>query len=79
METKVCSKCKQERRINLFKADRASSSGLRTSCKMCDSDAYRAKKAQNPEVFEKYRANFRARNPEYMSMYMKDYYQLHKI
>ena len=79
MEVKTCSKCKQELRVSLFKSDSSKPSGLRSSCKLCCSQQYNKEKQENPTKFQKYRDNFRERNPDYFKDYMKEYRRLQAL
>lgn len=89
METKVCSKCKEEKKVCEFFKDGQKKDGLHSSCKVCVNNRVKIYKEQNPEKDkeskqkhylknkEKYsnlRQKWKKENPEYISNYSKLYY-----
>jgi hypothetical protein len=83
METKVCSKCKEEKKVCEFSKDKSRKDGLLYSCKECEkikfkiyrennkdklSEKYKRDKEKNPN----YHKEWRLKNPNYNSEYEKN-------
>lgn len=75
METKVCTRCKQEKLLTDFQKCARAKDGLQWECRYCKSA--RAKVSyQNPEIAEKRRAQHRewqSRNKEHIKKYGQKY------
>jgi hypothetical protein len=93
METKVCTKCSQEKKSCEFSKDSQKKDGLHSSCKVCVNNRVKIYKEKNPEKVkeskqkhylknkEKYsnlNKKWKEKNPEYMTTYLKHYYTKHK-
>lgn len=64
METKVCSKCKEEKKVSDFEKDRLRKSGLTSACKKCR-NFYRQKwRKKHPEKNREYGKRWRVKNRE---------------
>lgn len=89
METKVCSKCKEEKEVCEFYKNSQKKDGLHPRCKVCVNNCVKDYKEQNPEKVKKskqkhYLTNkekysnshqkWRKENPECISNYSKLYY-----
>jgi len=70
METKICSKCKEEKEVCEFNVSNKSKCGRQSSCKLC-------RKKYNDKNFEKNnirRLKWKNNNPDYSKNYNKQYY-----
>jgi len=90
METKVCSKCKEEKKVCDFGNSKKSKDGLLYCCKQCNSERgkkyvkenyektleqHRKWRSKNPEwVYERYK-NYRKNNPEKVNEMLKEWYK----
>jgi hypothetical protein len=94
METKVCSKCKEEKDVCEFHKSTANKSGLRNECKLCRTltkkKYYEENKLNILENKKKYylekkdiilekRMSYHYKNYELIKNYKKEYYQNNKI
>jgi len=93
METKVCSKCNEEKKVCEFYKDKQKKDGLTSTCKICKNNILKIYKEQNPDKvkeskqkeylknIEKYRnqnKKWKNENPDYMIKYLKNYYDENK-
>ena len=49
METKVCSKCKENKKVCEFYLDRQKKNGLSSDCKVCKKKSVNNYREQNPD------------------------------
>jgi hypothetical protein len=75
MKTKVCTKCKVEKEINLFNKDKSKKDGCDSHCKNCKVE-YRKKNGinnyiNNLENLLKYKKTYRENNKEHIREYRK--------
>ena len=86
MQTKVCSKCKQELCLTLFSKNKQGKDGLRSECKLCQKKYREENKEKRSEYRKKYyegnrekvlesRKKYRQENKEKFSEYIKKYLQ----
>jgi len=54
MNTKICTKCKEEKHLSEFSKDRAKKSGRTSQCKKCKNDYMKLFRKNNPELCKKY-------------------------
>lgn len=66
METKVCSKCKEEKEICEFGNSKTSKDGLFYSCKQCNNKRSVEYRKNNPEKVLELTRNWTAKNPEWV-------------
>ena len=66
METKVCSKCKEEKKICEFGNSKTSKDGLFYSCKQCNNKRSVEYRKNNPEKVLELTRNWTAKNPEWV-------------
>ena len=93
METKTCSKCKEEKNVCEFGIDRGSKTGLRGKCKLCQKvikkEYYEINKLSILEEKKKYYLNkkniilekakdYHHKNKDTIKNYRKQYYQNNK-
>ena len=94
METKVCTKCKEEKNVCDFYLDRQKKNGLSSDCKVCRKKSVKNYGEKNPNKIkqskqkeylkniEKYRTRnkkWKSENPNYMLNYLKIYYDKNKV
>jgi hypothetical protein len=81
---KKCSKCKEEKKIELFSKNKSTKDGLRNRCKLCDKEYalqrkdyqknyYISKKDSNPELYKQKRAEGYIKNKEKIKIRNKEY------
>jgi len=74
-DTKVCSKCGEEKPIDLFGKDKYKKSGLKPSCKKCCNEQYKHWHNKNVEkLMEKYK-KYNIVNKEKISKRKKEYFK----
>ena len=66
METKVCSKCKQEKKVCEFGNSKSSKDGLLYCCKKCNNKRSVEYRKNNPEKVLEITRNWTAKNPEWV-------------
>lgn len=77
MNTKTCSKCKQELPVTEFYKNKSSKDGLYGSCKKCHCERTRAWSSKNPEKMNGYAAKWRDENRGKINEAAKErYYEL---
>ena len=64
METKVCSKCKEEKNIFEFGNSKKSKDKLQYSCKKCNNLRSKKYRQNNPQKIREIQKNWRKKNPE---------------
>ena len=69
MSTKICSKCKQEKNVELFYKSIHQKDGFTNQCKSCVKQSYEDKKDKKLE----YQKSYRTRNIEKITEYQKNY------
>lgn len=89
METKICTRCKEEKSFNMFSKAKKGKFGLRATCKSCDSHYHFSNKEKisskahiyyenNKDIIITRTAQYRIDNPTYKRDYDKKYWQLNK-
>jgi len=73
IKTKICTKCKTEKPIEMFCKQKASKDGIRPQCKKCDK-AYRQ---ANRDVIAERTKVYQKANAEKIAKYKKAYFQTH--
>jgi len=68
MKPKICAKCKKEKSIKEFGAQKSNKDGLRNYCKSCVSIKNKQNRQKNPE----YNKNWRDDNPEYRKLWDRE-------
>ena len=71
METKVCSKCKEEKDVCKFYKNKDSSDGLRSNCKVCQNKNTINWRKNNPEESKNIHKKFLEKNPGISYEYQK--------
>jgi hypothetical protein len=66
METKVCSKCKEEKKVCEFGNSKSSKDGLLYSCKKCNNKRSVNYRKNNPEKVLELTRNWTKKNPEWV-------------
>ena len=66
MESKVCSKCKQEKKVCEFGNSKSSKDGLLYCCKKCNNKRSVEYRKNNPEKVLEITRNWTAKNPEWV-------------
>ena len=66
MESKVCSKCKQEKKVCEFGKSKSSKDGLLYCCKKCNNKRSVEYRKNNPEKVLEITRNWTAKNPEWV-------------
>ena len=66
METKVCSKCKGEKKVCEFGNSKSSKDGLLYSCKECNNKRSVNYRKDNPEKVLELTRNWTKKNPEWV-------------
>jgi len=71
METKICSKCKEEKNICEFSKDKTRKDGYYLNCKQCEKIRLKLFRSNNPEKMkEKYKKD-KLKNPDYIKEWHK--------
>ena len=71
METKICSKCKEEKNICDFSKDKTRKDGYYLNCKQCEKIRLKLFRSNNPEkIKEKYKKD-KLKNPDYIKEWYK--------
>ena len=93
METKICSKCKEEKKVCEFYKDKQKKCGLSSDCKICRKKHIKNYKEKNQNKIKEYKRkeylnniekyrnrnkNWKNKNREYMLNYLKIYYDKNK-
>lgn len=73
METKICSKCKQEKSVGEFSRDKHSKDDLRRICKKCDIQKNKQYRAENKEKIKEKNKQYYAKNAEKLNENKKQY------
>lgn len=66
METKVCSKCKEDKKVCEFGNSKTSDDGLLYCCKKCNNERSQKYRKENPEKVLELTKNWRRKNPEWV-------------
>jgi hypothetical protein len=76
MQTKICSKCKTEKKICEFYTDKTKIDGYYSSCKECKITYLKTRVNENKTYLKLWRTNnpdhnkqFREKNPDYVKKY----------
>lgn len=77
---KICSKCKQEKDIELFNKRKSSKDGHDSMCKECQRqyDINRRNNPKRQEYCKNYNKKYYQNNSEYLKEYQKSFYQSNK-
>lgn len=70
-ETKICSKCGNEKLLVEFSKRKDSKDGYNNQCKLCLSEKRKEWWGNNQEKSENYRKEFRKKNPEHAKNWQK--------
>lgn len=73
METKICSKCNNEKELDNFRKDITKKDGLRPDCKKCVQEFERKRREKFPNMMSSKLNNFYSQNPEKRKEYRKNY------
>lgn len=73
METKICSKCGQEKSIDNFRKDITKKDALRPECKVCIQEFEKLVRDSNPEKIKKRLEKFYELNPNKRKEYRENY------
>jgi hypothetical protein len=90
METKVCSKCKEEKRLNEFNKNKQNKDGVRGSCRQCDknihkhyylNNKHRLNKKRNKDLHQQWCEKNKEKRKEYQKKYKstQEYKQKQKL
>jgi hypothetical protein len=71
METKVCSKCKEEKKFCEYSKDKTRKDGLYLNCKECEKKRFKIYREKNVEKLRKKYREDKQKNPNYI----KEWYQ----
>jgi len=69
METKICSKCGEEKELSEFVKDKHCKYGVSRQCKMCANESDRKSYLNNPEKAKEASKRYYLNNPEYSKQY----------
>jgi hypothetical protein len=93
METKICSKCKEEKKVCEYYLDKQKKDGLSSDCKICRNKRVKEYKEKNPnkikeqkqksylkniEKYHSFNKKWKSENSDYMLKYLKTYYDKNK-
>lgn len=67
METKVCSKCKEDKKVCEFSNSKSSKDGLLYCCKKCNNERSKKYRKENPEKVLEQQRKWRFENPEWVN------------
>lgn len=79
MDTKVCSKCKEEKSVEEFGRKKTSKDGLRYKCKECRNLDLKSWRVLNKEKVSGYRRKYRDSNAEKTAERKHRYYTINKV
>lgn len=74
METKVCSKCGEEKALSSFVRDKEKKDGYKSQCKKCCYERTNQWRKHNKKRIHQYREKYYADNKESLDKYTKNYY-----
>lgn len=75
---RTCTGCRQEKETSCFHKQGRRKDGLSLRCKICVSAENRKRYIRKPEFFKNRSRNYRAENPGRYTVYMREYYRVHK-
>lgn len=78
METKICSKCNEGKKLNDFYNKKDSKDGKASFCKDCNSKLSKEKYLKNKEVIKKRVKTYSQKNKDKIKSYQKEYYSSNK-
>jgi len=78
METKICSRCKEEKEICEFNKRKTSKDGYRNYCKICHLEYSKKYVKDNYEKYKKYQDLYHLINSKSLSKKSSEYYQNNK-
>lgn len=78
METKICSKCKEEKEVCEFNKRKTSKDGYRNYCKICHLEYSKKYVKDNYEKYKKYQDSYHLINSKSLSKKSSEYYQNNK-
>lgn len=78
METKICSKCNEEKEVCEFSKRKTSKDGYRQYCKICHLDYAKKYVKENTERYNKYQDKYYSNNVETHRLKSCEYYQNNK-
>ena len=70
MKKKICTKCKEEKSLDEFYAQKNHSDGKQSCCKLCQKNHY----IKNKDKIKRYKINYRLKNKEKLQADRKKYY-----
>jgi hypothetical protein len=73
METKICSKCGEEKILTEYPKDKTKKDGYRPNCKVCNRKYFKTKRLENPELLAKKLREFYEKNPNKRKEYRENY------
>jgi len=73
METKICSKCGEEKLLTYFRNDKTKKDGHRPECKICVCEFEKKIRIETPEKSKQRLKTFFEKNPEKRKEYRKNY------
>ena len=78
MNTKICSKCKEEKPRVEFHRKRCSNDGLQSSCKSCEIQRKQDYRSKNKKLISESGRAYKKRNRERINAYNRAHYKLNK-
>lgn len=73
METKICSKCGEEKILTEYPKDKTKKDGYRPNCKVCNRKYFKTKRLENPELLARKLREFYEKNPNKRKEYRENY------
>lgn len=64
METKVCTKCKEEKGVGEFRSDKRNKNGLQSACAVCQDVASKESRLKSSEKLKEYKRSYYLKNKE---------------
>lgn len=73
MDTKICSKCGEEKSICDYPKDRTKKDGYRPNCIICNREFFKKQRMDNPKMMSSKLKDFYLKNPEKRKQYRQNY------